>query len=81
MLSTASEIKKIIVKADIELNIDQLQDNISLRDQGIDSLLFMDILLSVEEGYGIKIPDEDVDKLDTLQNIANYVQGRLDSQK
>jgi len=75
------DIKEIIKKADVELVADEIQNNLPLRDQGVDSLLFMDILLAVEEAYRIKIPDGDVDSLKTLGHIANYVQKKLDGKK
>ena len=44
-----------------------------LKEYGIDSLDMYSILLKLEVTFEIKIPDEDVDKLDNLKNIMNYI--------
>jgi acyl carrier protein len=48
----------------------------SLSEQGLDSLDHSALLLAVEERYGFKIPDTDVERLDTVNRIAAYVAER-----
>jgi acyl carrier protein len=48
----------------------------SLFDLGLDSLDHSALLLAIEERYGIKIPDADVERLDTVNRIAAYVAER-----
>ena len=48
-----------------------------LSDQGLDSLDHSALLLAVEERYGFKIPDTDVERLDTVNRIATYVAERI----
>jgi acyl carrier protein len=43
---------------------------------GIDSLDHAALLLAVEERYGFKVPDADVERLDTVNRIAAYVAER-----
>ncbi len=45
-----------------------------LKEIAIDSLDIANILLAAEEKFGIKIPDEDVDRLTTIDAITDYVQ-------
>ena len=45
----------------------------TLAEQGVDSLDAMSVYLHIEEKYGIKIPDEAVDKLDSVDNIVAYL--------
>lgn len=45
----------------------------SLRDLGIDSLDLMSVLFSVQDGYQIDIPDEDIEKLTTINSLARYI--------
>jgi acyl carrier protein len=47
-----------------------------LSEQGLDSLDHSALLLAVEERYGFKIPDTDVERLDTVNRIAAYVAER-----
>ena len=48
-----------------------------LRSQGLDSLDHSSLLLAVEESQKIKIPDADVERLATLNDILRYVNTRL----
>jgi len=44
-----------------------------LKDLGVDSLDFSGILLALEEKYKIRIPDEDMGKLATINSITKYI--------
>jgi acyl carrier protein len=48
----------------------------SLKDTGVDSLDMSGILLELEEKYRIKIPDEDIEQLKTVNIIVDYIKGR-----
>jgi acyl carrier protein len=74
---TANDILKVIAKADVVSNIEALTNDRPLRDQGMDSLDYASVLFSLEEIYDIKIPDEDIDNLKTVDDIARYVNGKL----
>ena len=50
-----------------------MEAEVPLKEQGIDSLDMYSILLKLELTFEIKIPDEDIDKLDNLKNIMNYI--------
>lgn len=43
-------------------------------DLGADSLDLVEIIMTVEEEFGIDIPDEDAGKLETVQQLADYAQ-------
>lgn len=45
----------------------------SFYEQGIDSLDALSIVLRVEEKYGVKVPDEEFESLDSLAALAAYV--------
>jgi acyl carrier protein len=40
---------------------------------GIDSLDLASILLALEERFGLKVPDSDIDRLRTLNDLAAYL--------
>jgi acyl carrier protein len=55
-------------------------DTISLVESGVvDQTGFLEIVLFVEETYGIEVPDADLtpDNFDTVSNIAAYVTRRM----
>jgi len=74
MQVSASDIRTIIEGSNIVKNMSSLQDGTTFRDAGVDSLDVFSILLAVEEHYGIKIPDEELDSLNCIEAIASYLQ-------
>ncbi len=44
------------------------------RDLGLDSLDTVDLIMQLEQEFGIRIPDEDYPKLTTLQGVLDYLQ-------
>jgi acyl carrier protein len=43
----------------------------------LDSLSIMELILNIEEAFGIPIPDDDIDSLVTVQNLDNYIQTKM----
>ncbi len=46
-------------------------------DLGADSLDLVDLLMSVEDEFGIEIPDEDVESIQTIGDIVDYINNKL----
>ncbi|HLW73346.1 MAG TPA: acyl carrier protein [Candidatus Babeliales bacterium] len=69
---TADKINAIIAE---KLHIDAANINpqATLLDLGADSLDMVDIVMKVEEEFGIEINDEDAEKLHTVQDFISYV--------
>jgi acyl carrier protein len=44
------------------------------RDLGLDSLDNVDLIIQLEQTFGIRIPDEDYSKLTTMQGVIDYLQ-------
>lgn len=42
-------------------------------DLGADSLDLVDLLMSIEDEFGIEIPDEDVENIQTIGDIVEYI--------
>jgi len=67
-------IEKIIADT---LNIDQdaVRDECKLiEDLGADSLHVVELVMAVEEEYGISVPDEDAENIFTVGDIKQYVE-------
>jgi len=43
-------------------------------DLGADSLDLVELIMAMEEGFDIEIPDEDAEKISTVQDAINYVE-------
>ena len=67
-----------------ELVVDQLgveEDEVTMEasmqdDLGADSLDLVDLVMSVEEEYGVKVADEDLENIKTVGDIVNYIEDR-----
>lgn len=44
------------------------------RDLGLDSLDTVDLIMQLETEFGIRIPDEDYEKLTSLHNVLTYLE-------
>lgn len=70
---TVDEVREIIANAETMADMDTLKNDIALTDQEVDSLDMANILLLIEEKYQIKIPNEDTNKLQTVDAIVDYL--------
>ncbi len=67
------EIKGIIAKQ-LRIKTEDIKNSDRLiEDLGADSLEMAEVLMTIEEKHGIYISDEDVAKIKTVQDIADYL--------
>ena len=72
--NVAERVKKIIVEH-LGVEADKVQDGASfIDDLGADSLDVVDMLMTMEDEFGILVPDEDVVGLKTVRNVAQYIE-------
>jgi acyl carrier protein len=72
---TQQDIIAILESAGLSADISIIKGDTHLaKEAGIDSLEMMSVFLGIEEKYGIHIPDQDLDQLDTVDNIIHYLQ-------
>ncbi|MBV7571899.1 acyl carrier protein [Pseudomonas sp. PDM32] len=77
MPQTKEQIINIISQAEVVPDASTLRDNINLSDQGVDSLGMFNIILSIQDHYVIEIPDEDIEGLKTINDLADYIKSKL----
>jgi len=70
---SVEEVLEAIKKAKVITNADKLDPSVLLSEQDVDSLDISGMLLSVEEAFGVEIPDEDIDGIQTINDIVAYV--------
>jgi acyl carrier protein len=46
-------------------------------DLNADSLDIVELVMELEDAFGLEIPDEDAEKLRTVQNSIEYLSGRV----
>jgi acyl carrier protein len=47
-----------------------------VNDLGADSLDTVELVMALEEEFGVEIPDEDAEKIATVQNAIDYVKAK-----
>jgi acyl carrier protein len=66
-------VKEIIAK-ELEVDAKQLTPEAKfIEDLGADSLDIVELVMALEEEFGLDIPDEDADKLKTVGDAMNYL--------
>ena len=74
---TVEQILETIENANLVKDVNALDYSKPLREQGIDSLDFSGVLFNMEEAFGIEIPDADIDRLQTINDILDYVNSKV----
>ena len=77
-----SNTAKRIIAERLKVSEDQIADDTNMaRDLGMDSLAGVEIVMDLEEGFGVEIPDTDAERLATFKQVINYIQKKLEQEK
>jgi len=72
-MSVEEKVKEIIID---QLGVDEKQVNPEasfIDDLGADSLDTVELVMALEEEFDVEIPDEDAEKIGTVQNAIDYI--------
>jgi len=64
-----------------QLNVDETEinpDSSFVDDLGADSLDTVELVMAFEEEFGIEIPDDDAEKIQTVQNAIDYIAAKAE---
>ncbi len=50
-----------------------------LDDLGADSLDVVELVMALEEEFGIEVPDDDVENMRTIRDIVQYIEARAEA--
>jgi acyl carrier protein len=81
MPSTEERVKQIIVE---QLGVDEAEVTPSasfVDDLGADSLDTVELVMAFEEAFEIEIPDEDAEKIRTVQDAVTYIEQHAKAKK
>jgi acyl carrier protein len=71
--SISDKVKEIIVEQ-LGVNPEQVTESASfIEDLGADSLDTVELVMAFEEEFGIDVPDEDSEKLQTVGDVVSYI--------
>ncbi len=73
MATVEEKIKKIICEQLDVAEKDVVPEASFVDDLGADSLDQVELIMAMEEEFDISIPDEDAEKIGTVQNAVDYV--------
>ena len=73
-MSIEERVKKIIVEQLGDKEEDVKPEASFVEDLGADSLDTVELVMALEEEFDIEIPDEEAEKITTVQSAIDYVQ-------
>ncbi|MEZ5332410.1 MAG: acyl carrier protein [Thermoanaerobaculia bacterium] len=78
-MSVADKVKSIIVDQ-LGVEADEVTPEASFTDDlGADSLDIVELVMAFEEEFDIEIPDEEAEKIGTVQEAVNYISQHAES--
>jgi acyl carrier protein len=73
IMTTFDEVKKIVAE---QLGVDEAEvkpEASFANDLGADSLDTVELVMALEEKFGVEIPDEEAEKIVTVQNALDFI--------
>ncbi len=78
MASSVEDKVKSIIVDQLGVNEGEVKPSASFVDDlGADSLDTIELVMAFEEAFGIEIPDEDAEKIKTVQNAIEYIESHV----
>lgn len=72
-MTTVEKVKEIIANQ-LSVKVDTLKDETNIAEElGADSLDVVEILMSLEDEFGVSIPDEAIPKIKTIKDIVEFI--------
>jgi len=64
-----------MIAEQFNLDIDELDENMSFQDDlNADSIEIVELIMTIEEEFDTEIPEEDLEKLQTIGDVIDYVE-------
>ncbi|MCB9027042.1 MAG: acyl carrier protein [Bdellovibrionaceae bacterium] len=76
MTSIQPRVQKII-EEQLGVDSERVKPEASfIDDLGADSLDIVELVMAMEEAFDLEIPDEEAEKLKTVQDVYSYIEGK-----
>lgn len=67
-----------IIARQLQIDTDMIDEHTKImEDLGADSLDVVEMLMAMEDSFGITVPDEDIEELVTVSDIVEYVESNM----
>ena len=71
-----SERVKSIIVEQLGVTMEEVTPEASfIDDLGADSLDIVELIMALEEEYGVDIPDQDAEKIHSVKDVISYIEG------
>lgn len=71
---------KEIIASQLSMEMGEIKEESVLTDDlGVDSLEIFEIVMSLEEEFNIEIPNEDIEGIKCVGDIAKYISGKVNN--
>jgi len=68
---------KEVVAEQLDVSVDEIkEDSKFVEDLGADSLDVVELVMALEEEFGVEIPDEDAEKIQTVKDALDYIKSK-----
>ncbi len=72
-MTTVEKVKEIIANQ-LSVKVETLKDETNIAEElGADSLDVVEILMSLEDEFGVSIPDEAIPQIKTIKDIVEFI--------
>ncbi len=76
-MSIEEKVKNIIVEQ-LGVDMESVTPEASfIDDLGADSLDIVELVMTMEEEFDLEIPDEDAEKIKTVNDVINYIKAKV----
>ena len=70
---------KTIINEQLGINEDEISmESNFLEDFGADSLELIDLIMALESEFEIEVPEEDIEEIETVQDVVSYLKNHTD---
>lgn len=75
-MALLDDIKAVVVEQ-LGVNADEVKEGSKfVEDLGADSLDVVELVMALEEKFDIEIPDDEAEKIRTVQDVVNYIESK-----
>jgi len=75
-MATFERVKKVVVEQ-LDVSEDEVTPQAQfIEDLGADSLDVVELIMGLEEEFDVEIPDEEAEKIHTVQDAVNYIDSK-----